>query len=131
MIEIGKKQELTVLRKVSFGAYLGETSSAHRGKTELSEVLLPGSQMPQGLKEGDVLKVFVYRDSSDRPIATTAEPALTLGEVKVLKVKEVTRIGAFLPGIAAVVMTTLPIMFFYPFLQKHFVKGVLVGAIKM
>ena len=96
MIEIGKKQELTVLRKVSFGAYLGETSSAHRGKTELSEVLLPGSQMPQGLKEGDVLKVFVYRDSSDRPIATTAEPALTLGEVKVLKVKEVTRIGAFL-----------------------------------
>lgn len=41
--------------------------------------------------------------------------------------------NVFTSGIkmAAVVMTTLPIMFFYPFLQKHFVKGVLVGAIKM
>ncbi|NLG37606.1 MAG: carbohydrate ABC transporter permease [Clostridiales bacterium] len=33
--------------------------------------------------------------------------------------------------IAAVVVTMLPIMCFYPFLQKHFVKGVLVGAVKM
>ena len=96
MIEIGKKQELTVLRMVSFGAYLGEAPSQPRAKEELSEVLLPGSQMPEGLKEGDTLKVFVYRDSSDRPIATRMEPALTLGQVKVLKVKEVTKIGAFL-----------------------------------
>ena len=44
-----------------------------------------------------------------------------------------TDVNVFTSGIkmAAVVMTTLPIMFFYPFLQKHFVKGVLVGAIKM
>ena len=32
---------------------------------------------------------------------------------------------------AAVMMTMLPIMCFYPFLQKYFVKGVLVGSIKM
>ena len=32
---------------------------------------------------------------------------------------------------AAVMMTMLPIMCFYPFLQKYFVKGVLVGYIKM
>ena len=32
---------------------------------------------------------------------------------------------------AAVIMTTLPIMLFYPFLQKYFVKGVLVGSVKM
>ena len=32
---------------------------------------------------------------------------------------------------AAVVVTMLPIMIVYPFLQKYFVKGVLVGAIKM
>ncbi len=31
---------------------------------------------------------------------------------------------------AAIILTMLPIMLFYPFLQKHFVKGVLVGAIK-
>ncbi|MGI5877617.1 MAG: carbohydrate ABC transporter permease [Christensenellales bacterium] len=33
--------------------------------------------------------------------------------------------------IAAVVVTMLPIMCFYPFLQRYFVKGVLVGAVKM
>lgn len=32
---------------------------------------------------------------------------------------------------AAVMMTMGPIMCFYPFLQKHFVKGVLVGSVKM
>lgn len=32
---------------------------------------------------------------------------------------------------AAVMLTMLPIMCFYPFLQKYFVKGVLVGSIKM
>lgn len=32
---------------------------------------------------------------------------------------------------AAVMMTMQPIMCFYPFLQKYFVKGVLVGSIKM
>ena len=31
---------------------------------------------------------------------------------------------------AAVVVTMAPIMVVYPFLQKYFVKGVLVGAIK-
>lgn len=32
---------------------------------------------------------------------------------------------------AAVMMAMVPIMCFYPFLQKYFVKGVLVGSIKM
>lgn len=31
---------------------------------------------------------------------------------------------------AAVMMTMLPVMCIYPFLQKHFVKGIMVGAIK-
>ncbi|WP_235558150.1 carbohydrate ABC transporter permease [Sphaerimonospora mesophila] len=29
-----------------------------------------------------------------------------------------------------VVIATLPILFFYPFLQKHFAKGVLIGSVK-
>jgi putative aldouronate transport system permease protein len=39
---------------------------------------------------------------------------------------------AFTSGIkmAAVMVTMLPIMCVYPFLQKHFAKGILVGAIK-
>jgi putative aldouronate transport system permease protein len=31
---------------------------------------------------------------------------------------------------AAIVIATLPIMCVYPFLQKYFVKGVMIGAIK-
>jgi putative aldouronate transport system permease protein len=31
---------------------------------------------------------------------------------------------------AAILMATLPILFVYPFLQKHFVKGVMVGSVK-
>ena len=40
---------------------------------------------------------------------------------------------AFSQGIkmAAVVVAMLPIMLVYPFLQKHFAKGMLVGAVKM
>jgi predicted RNA-binding protein (virulence factor B family) len=40
--------------------------------------------------------VFLYKDSSDRLIATRREPLLTIGQTAVLKVKEVTKIGAFL-----------------------------------
>ena len=32
---------------------------------------------------------------------------------------------------AAVMLTMVPIMCLYPFLQKYFVKGVLVGSVKM
>ena len=56
----------------------------------------PAKQIPDGVKQGDKLKVFVYKDSNDRLIATTNEPKLTLGGLSVLTVKEVTKIGAFL-----------------------------------
>lgn len=90
MIELGKKQLLTVVKKVDFGVYLAESAS------DQDRVLLPAKQVPEGTKEGDKIQVFIYRDSQDRLIATTNEPALTLGEIAVLKVKEVGKIGAFL-----------------------------------
>jgi len=42
------------------------------------------------------------------------------------------RIPRFTEGIqtATIVVTMLPIMFVFPFLQKHFVKGIMIGAIK-
>ncbi|MNP74917.1 hypothetical protein D3C76_1718710 [compost metagenome] len=32
--------------------------------------------------------------------------------------------------LATMVVTTLPIVFVYPFLQKYFVKGMMIGSIK-
>ena len=31
---------------------------------------------------------------------------------------------------AAIIVSTLPIFIVYPFLQKHFTKGVMIGSIK-
>lgn len=90
MIELGKMQELVVVREKSFGVFLSETDDGE------SAVLLPGKQVPEGTRIGDRLTVFIYRDSSDRLIATVHRPILTLGEVGVLTVKEVGKIGAFL-----------------------------------
>ena len=90
MIELGRKQTLSVVKTVEFGAYLAES------KETTDKVLLPRKQVPEGCKMGDQLQVFVYKDSKDRLISTTRMPELTLGELAVLKVAEVGKIGAFL-----------------------------------
>ena len=90
MIRLGEKQELIVVKKVEFGVYLAETEGAEE------KVLLPGRRVPEGIKEGDKIEVFIYKDSRDRIIATTVEPKLKMGEVTVLRVVSVQKIGAFL-----------------------------------
>ena len=89
-MRLGEYQELVCVKKVDFGIYLSTSSASEE------RVLLPAKQIPDGVKQGDKLKVFVYKDSNDRLIATTNEPKLTLGGLSVLTVKEVTKIGAFL-----------------------------------
>ncbi len=90
MIEIGKWQTLKVVRSKDFGVYLSE----QQGDSEA--ILLPRKQVPQDLKAGGEIRVFVYLDSSDRPIATVHEPLITLGEMRKLKVASVGSIGAFM-----------------------------------
>lgn len=92
MLVLGRKQTLKVVKKVEFGVYLAENMN----DTEKDRVLLPGKQVPEGTETGDSLEVFLYKDSRDRLIATTREPALQVGETAVLKAKQVTKIGAFL-----------------------------------
>ena len=92
MIILGKKQSLLVVKTVEFGIYLAENRDAEAK----DRILLPGKQVPEGTKEGDRLEVFIYKDSQDRLIATTREPKLKVGEVGVLTVSQVTKIGAFL-----------------------------------
>lgn len=92
MLEPGRKTTLQIVRRTDFGVYLAESDEA--GKEE--SVLLPSRQVPEGAGIGDELTVFLYRDSQDRLIATVKEPALELGGLAVLRVREVSRIGAFL-----------------------------------
>jgi hypothetical protein len=87
MIELGKQQCLNIVKKVEFGVYLG---------TEDDKVLLPTKQVPPDVEVGDALTVFVYRDSSDRMIATTKKPKIMLGKLAKLRVSQVSKIGAFL-----------------------------------
>ena len=92
MLELGKKQTLKVIKMVDFGAYL----AAEEGAGPEERVLLPKKQVPEGTALGDELTVFLYKDSQDRMIATTREPMLNVGEIALLTVRQVTKIGAFL-----------------------------------
>ena len=89
-MELGKVNRLTLVKLVDFGAYLAE------GTEDQERVLLPAKQVPQGIGQGDSLDVFLYKDSSDRLIATTARPLAMVDQFAPMKVKELTKIGAFL-----------------------------------
>lgn len=90
-IELGKYQELIVVKKTDFGVFLNTPAGEEKDK-----ILLPKAQVPKNTELKDVLNVFVYKDSEDRPIATTLEPDLTLGGVARLIVNQVNKVGAFL-----------------------------------
>lgn len=90
MLQLGKKQELTVVKQMKFGVYLAEASDA------AERVLLPAKEVSEGTEIGDRMEVFLYLDSQDRIIATRREPTAELGGIAVMNVKEVTKIGAFL-----------------------------------
>lgn len=86
-MDLGKWNTLRVDRVKEVGAYLTDGRE---------DVLLPIKQVPRDIEVGDSIRVFVYRDSKDRPIATTREPFITVGEIKRLKCKSVGNIGAFM-----------------------------------
>ncbi len=91
MLRLGEKQTLVIVKRVDFGVYLSPDR-----ENEEERVLLPIRQVPEGAGPGDELEVFLYRDSSDRLIATTRTPLLQMGQVRELTVAEVGRVGAFL-----------------------------------
>ena len=91
MIKLGEKQALIVVKQVEFGVYLAETPDDVENK-----VLLPIKQVPENLRIGDEIEVFIYKDSKDRLIATTKTPKLVMGQVAELKVSQINKFGAFL-----------------------------------
>jgi hypothetical protein len=89
-LKLGEKQTLVIVKKVEFGVYLA-TKEAPEDK-----VLLPAKQVPAGANVGDEVEVFLYRDSSDRLIATIRTPKLIMGQVALLTVVQIGKVGAFL-----------------------------------
>lgn len=91
MIELGEIQELLLKRIKSSGAFLGIEGV----EDPEEDVLLPGKELEESDKVGDLVKVFIYKDHSSRLIATKTMPLITLGKIAHLEVKEITKIGAF------------------------------------
>ena len=89
-LKLGEKQTLVIVKKVEFGVYLATMEAPD------DKVLLPAKQVPAGAKVGDEVEVFLYRDSSDRLIATTRTPRLIMGQVALLTVVQIGKVGAFL-----------------------------------
>lgn len=90
-MELGKRQKLKVLRIKDFGVYLGTDKEG----AEEESVLLPKAQVPEGVKIGDEVDVFLYKDSGDRLISTMKPTRIQVGELARLEVRQVTKIGAF------------------------------------
>lgn len=87
-MRIGEINELTLLRITAPGAYLGDD--------EDNDVLLPGKYITDDMEVGDLVKVFIYRDSEDRLVATTETPLIEMHRFAYLRAKEVNFYGAFM-----------------------------------
>jgi predicted RNA-binding protein (virulence factor B family) len=87
MIKIGRYQSLTIGRLAEPGAYLTDGQD---------EVLLPNRFAGVSPNVGEELRVFVYTDSEDRPVATTQRPLAVEGGFATMECVDSTRVGAFM-----------------------------------
>ena len=87
-IQLGDYNTLTVTKVVDFGLYLD-------GGDE-GEILLPARYVPAEAMVGDQLRVFIYLDQDERPVATTQQPLAKVGDFAWLEVAWVNEYGAFL-----------------------------------
>lgn len=84
---MGEYNVLNVIKEKSMGVFLDDGGAG---------ILLPKRFVPPGTNIGDKLKVFLYHDGEDRPIATTQQPLGILGDIVKLRVVSTTAHGAFL-----------------------------------
>jgi hypothetical protein len=87
-IELGKFNNLEIVKEVDFGLYLD-------GGDE-GEILLPSRYVPYQYEIGQKLDVFIYLDNEERLVATTLKPYVQVGEFAYLQVSWVNQYGAFL-----------------------------------
>lgn len=74
--------------KEAFGFYLDGGDDG--------DILMPQKYVPEGLDIGDEVRVFVYLDQEERPVATTEEPLCVVGDFAYLECSWVNQYGAFL-----------------------------------
>ena len=86
MSMIGERVKLPYLREVNAGSFLDGG--------ELGELLLPKGE--RLTNEREMVEVFIYRDSEDRPIATEKMPTVMPGDFGVMRLLSSNNTGAFL-----------------------------------
>jgi predicted RNA-binding protein (virulence factor B family) len=87
MIQIGRYQSLKIGRLAEPGAYLTDGEE---------EVLLPNRFAGLKPRVGEEIRVFVYTDSEDRPVATTQRPVAVEGAFAFMECVDSTSVGAFM-----------------------------------
>jgi predicted RNA-binding protein (virulence factor B family) len=87
MLKLGQINSLKAVRQTDNGFYLSDD--------ELAEVLLPNKYVANELETGNIIDVFLYKDSEDMLVATTLTPKVMLHEYAVLQAKAVGTFGAF------------------------------------
>lgn len=85
---LGKSYKTIIKKKNNRGAILATP--------ENEKILLPAAELENDDNVGKELQVFVYNFDRGEYIATKKTPLIELGELKVLEVKEIAKIGIFL-----------------------------------
>jgi uncharacterized protein len=88
MSSIGECCTLRIVKSRNAGFYLDAG--------DLGEVLLPGTEFTSELHVGVDVEVFLYLDSSNRPIATRQMPQAMPGDIALLTCSATNDIGSFL-----------------------------------
>jgi len=83
----------------------------------------------------DYYQGVIYIRSQDQlPLQTILYKIIAENSMSFMQQQAMAQFGARLPGnsikFASMMVATLPILVFYPFIQRYLVKGVMIGAIK-
>jgi ABC-type glycerol-3-phosphate transport system permease component len=79
---------------------------------------------------------MIYLNTREKfPLAIILREILVLNNMSNLEMADLDEIAALetrqnVMKYAVIVVSSLPVMLLYPFVQKYFVKGIMIGAVK-
>jgi predicted RNA-binding protein (virulence factor B family) len=88
VVQIGRRYSLAISKIMPFGVYLNAQN--------LGDILLPAKYVAADAAVGDLIEVFLYLDSEDRPVATTGYAKAEVGQFAYLQAVANTDVGTFL-----------------------------------